>query len=227
MPAMTAREPGNGTGTLVYTLASDSFDVESVYVSIDNTAGASAVTAELTIKDQSGVVIARKKQSGTIAAGATGSATWALRLDDEGAAGATTNAVLYDTTPQTATFLESTTSAGTSIADKGNVSGSGLYLYSSDGAGAAGFVSIETADGQVFIGSSRVVIRQAPSGLGVIIQNHLSVPIFTIFDDGSVLSRLAIGATFEIDDHNGNPLLRVDEAGSFHILTGQVWQADL
>jgi hypothetical protein len=83
VPAQTAKEPGNGTGTLSYTLASDSFDVESVYASVDATAATGPVTAELTVRDQSGVVIARKKQGVTIPAGAAGSATWALRLDDE------------------------------------------------------------------------------------------------------------------------------------------------
>jgi hypothetical protein len=83
VPAQTAKEPGNGTGTLSYTLASDSFDVESVYASVDATTATGPVTAELTVRDQSGVVIARKKQGVTIPAGAAGSATWALRLDDE------------------------------------------------------------------------------------------------------------------------------------------------
>jgi hypothetical protein len=58
-------------------------DVETVYASVDATAAGGAVTAEITIADQSGVVIARKVQGSTIAAGGTGSATWALRLDDE------------------------------------------------------------------------------------------------------------------------------------------------
>lgn len=86
MAAVTARTPGNGTGTLSYTLTSDTFDIESVYVAIDATGAAGPVTAELTISDQSGAVIARKTQGATVAAGGTGSATWALRLDDESTA---------------------------------------------------------------------------------------------------------------------------------------------
>jgi hypothetical protein len=39
VPAQTARITGDGSGTLSYTLASDSFDIESVYVSIDATDG--------------------------------------------------------------------------------------------------------------------------------------------------------------------------------------------
>jgi hypothetical protein len=90
VPAQTSKTPGDGSGTLSYTLASDSFDVESVYVSVDATTATGPVTAELTVRDQSGVVIARKKQAATIPAGQAGSATWALRLDDEGAESAYT-----------------------------------------------------------------------------------------------------------------------------------------
>jgi len=56
--------------------------VESVYVEIDNTAGGDAQPL-VTLSDQSGVVIAKKRQGGTIAGGDTGSSTWALRLADE------------------------------------------------------------------------------------------------------------------------------------------------
>jgi hypothetical protein len=90
VPAQTSKTPGDGSGTLSYTLASDSFDVESVYVSVDATTATGPVTAELTVRDQSGVVIARKKQAATIPAGQAGSATWSLRLDDEGAESAYT-----------------------------------------------------------------------------------------------------------------------------------------
>jgi hypothetical protein len=87
MPAVTAQEPGNGTGTLSYTIPGNGLDVETVYATIDATGAGGAVTAEITIRDQSGVVIARKVQGSTIDAGVTGSATWALRLDDEGGGG--------------------------------------------------------------------------------------------------------------------------------------------
>jgi hypothetical protein len=40
VPAQTAKTPGDGSGTLSYTLASDSFDIESVYASIDATGAA-------------------------------------------------------------------------------------------------------------------------------------------------------------------------------------------
>lgn len=84
MPPLTSKVPGNGTGTLSWTVPGAGLDVSTVYASIDATGAAGPVTAELTIQDQSGVVIARKTQGATVAAGGTGSATWALRLDDEG-----------------------------------------------------------------------------------------------------------------------------------------------
>jgi hypothetical protein len=86
MPPVTSKVPGNGSNTLSWTVPGDGMDVETVYASVDATGAGGAVTAEVTVADQSGVVIARKTQGSTIAAGGTGSATWALRLDDEGGA---------------------------------------------------------------------------------------------------------------------------------------------
>lgn len=59
------------------------FDLEAVYVEIDASGAGGPVTAELTLLEQSGVVIAKKRQSETVDAGAAGTATWALRLDDD------------------------------------------------------------------------------------------------------------------------------------------------
>lgn len=61
-----------------------SFDLEAVYVEIDASGAGGPVTAELILAEQNGVVIAKKRQSETVDAGGVGTATWALRLDDEG-----------------------------------------------------------------------------------------------------------------------------------------------
>ncbi len=80
----TINLPGSGTDTQSYELAPGLLQyVQAVYVEIDNTAGADA-RPTLTLAEQSGVVIAKKRQGEPVAAGDTGSATWALRLTDEG-----------------------------------------------------------------------------------------------------------------------------------------------
>jgi hypothetical protein len=61
--------------------------VESVVATVSNGSG-SAVTPELTIKDAAGTVIATKRQASSIPAGDTGTATFALRLADDGGASA-------------------------------------------------------------------------------------------------------------------------------------------
>jgi hypothetical protein len=77
---------GTGTESATYTVPGNvPVKVESVVATITN-GSASAVTPEVTIRDQSGVVIARKAQRVTIPAGDTGTATFALRLDDDEAA---------------------------------------------------------------------------------------------------------------------------------------------
>lgn len=59
-------------------------DVEAVYVEVDAAGAGGPVTGELVIAEQSGVVIATKRQSQTIPPGGAGTATWALRLSDDG-----------------------------------------------------------------------------------------------------------------------------------------------
>lgn len=61
-------------------------DVEAVYIEVNAGGAGGPVTAELTISESSGVVIAKKRQSAPIDPGGPGSATWALRLGDEAAA---------------------------------------------------------------------------------------------------------------------------------------------
>lgn len=83
--------PGDGSQALAFALPPGvTIDVESVIAEVDATGAGGPVTATLVVAEQSGVVIARKRQSETIAAGAPGSATWALRLADDGGGGGTT-----------------------------------------------------------------------------------------------------------------------------------------
>lgn len=93
MPGITARTPGNGVSSLAYTIPLEGLDVESVYVEIDASGAAGAVTAELVVTDQSGAVIARRPQPSTIPSGGPGTATWGLRLADD-SGGSTTPASL-------------------------------------------------------------------------------------------------------------------------------------
>lgn len=81
---------GEGTNSLTYIVPGGvTVDVESILVNVDASLAAGDVTAELTVLEQSGVVIAAKPQTSTIPAGSTGRATWALRLDDSAAATST------------------------------------------------------------------------------------------------------------------------------------------
>jgi len=77
--------PGNGTQQASFTLPPGVvLGLESVVASV-SAVGADA-RPELSISEQSGVVIATKRQSEAIPAGDNGTATWALRLGDEAAA---------------------------------------------------------------------------------------------------------------------------------------------
>lgn len=119
---------GDGSTTLTFPVpAATIFALESVYVEVD-TSGAGPTTATLTIADQSGQVIATKRQGQTIDAGASGSATWALRLADEAAAAPVGGGIQFDTFPQAGEWLfVETTGPGTTPF------GFGIELKPSDG----------------------------------------------------------------------------------------------
>ncbi len=86
----TINLPGSGTDTQQYELAPGLLQyVQAVRVTIDNSGGADA-HPNLSVAEQSGVVIADAPQNGTIPAGESDAAsTWALRLLDDGGLTAT------------------------------------------------------------------------------------------------------------------------------------------
>ncbi len=85
---LTANGVVNGSQLGTYTIPDlGVFRVESVVAQID-TIASGEVTPVLRVRDKAGAVIATKRQSSTIAGGGSGSATWALRLADDGSAAA-------------------------------------------------------------------------------------------------------------------------------------------
>jgi len=71
---------GTNASSLTFTLPdSPRYLVQSVVATINNAAGG-ATTATLTYSEADGTVIAKRRQSDTVTAGATTTATWALRL---------------------------------------------------------------------------------------------------------------------------------------------------
>jgi len=74
---------GDGTSVASYRLAPGVLQyVQSVLAEVD-ASGAGPVRPTLRVSEQSGVVIATKRQGQPIPSGDTGTATWALRLTDE------------------------------------------------------------------------------------------------------------------------------------------------
>lgn len=87
---------GTGTRSATFTMPGNvAINVESVVATITNGA-ATAITPQLTIKDAAGVVIATKRQGETIPAADSGTATFALRLGDNGGGGGISKVTLID-----------------------------------------------------------------------------------------------------------------------------------
>ncbi len=87
---------GVNADTVSYTLAPGLAQfIQAVYIEVDNSAGGDT-NPVLSISEQSGVVIAKKRQGESIPAGDSGTATWALRLTDE-STGTGSGGIQFDT----------------------------------------------------------------------------------------------------------------------------------
>jgi hypothetical protein len=162
MPPVTARVPGTNTTTISYTIPGAGLDVETVRVGIDASLAGSAVTATVTITDQSGVVIATKPQNATIPSGATGSATWALRLDDDTTGTAGGGGIAFDTYPQAGNWLEVETDDSS-----GSPNGWGTHLADF----STGGMELETGDAELALGQT------AGLGIGAFLASHTGIEI--------------------------------------------------
>ena len=215
MPALTGKGLTNNTSTATYTIPAAGLDVETVYAAIDTTGAGGAVTAELTITDQSGAVIARKTQGTTIPAGGTGSATWALRLDDEGSSGGGTDplAVHFNTDPQSNSFLTVTTTQ-TPLATKIESTGGGAIEIAASGSASTATVDITSTAQLNLVGDG--IVAKIGNGNDFYLQNHSAGTLIDVRDNGTFEFHLGNTRTLFVYDHLGNPIFEVRDDGSIH-----------
>jgi len=206
---------GNGTASAVFTMPGTvALQVESVVATVDNSAGGDT-TAQLTVRDQSGVVIATKRQDDVIPAGGTGHATFALRLDN----------------------------AGGGIRFNKHNQGTWLYILATGNDPATGLGSIYLqGDNEIQIRTPFMYLKgddSAPMRLYnftlLDIQcdavNVLGTPggVFIQGDQGGVYvqsSHAGVGG-FTVADQSGQALFQVDPDGSLHGRTGKTLVFDL
>lgn len=228
----TINIPGSGTDTQQYTLAPGLLQyVQAVYVEIDNTNG-SDTRPVLTISEQSGVVIAKKRQGESVPGFDTGSATWALRLVDE------FHGIEYDIINQGG-FLDVRTSGR-------------LHLQSGDDMtlrGDGGF-HVDAFRELALVSHSLAFPLLLFSFAGVVLQDNTNTSTHQLVNGGTVggsSGTLALVETFggsaghphsvvirmfdaknvQVEDSQGNALFRVDADGSLHGKTGKALTFDL
>lgn len=234
---------GRGTNSLTFTMpGAISLDVESVVATVDNTAGGDA-TATLTIRDPSGQVIATKRQGEVIPAGDSGTATFALRLDDSETGGirynvansggflriaATGNSpVAYQVGSQTSTW--SVGISGDTVAIGADTN---LFLTAVGAAEIIATAAVDIfTDGPLIVGADRstqtyggAVTFNVGDSFAVQATNDVSIAGAGQEIDLSaseVAVRLATGDALTVYDHNNNPIFRVNENGDLQGLTGK------
>ena len=224
--------------------------VESVYIEVTNGA-ASGVHPVLSIAEQAGVVIAKRRQGGTIAASGSGSATWALRLSGDEQADSGLTGVFYDT-HNTGDYLDvAATGHAPAAYTVGGVNSNwtiGIYgtddvVFGTNGAGAATWV---TSDNNVTLKAPTLdmtVATQANLTLAtVFLQSSVYAEVdardfyFIMTRDfvvdnssstGDVYIAIRNGGKLEVQNHLGAPIFRVDENGDLHGKTGKSLVFDL
>lgn len=240
----TINQPGNGTDTQQFELAPGLLQyVQSVYVEIDNSAGSDA-RPTLTLSEQSGVVIAKKRQSESIPAGGTGSGTWALRLDDK--SGATLTGVIRYKVANTGDWLTiAVTGVKASTFDSFNlnVTGIGVTTLQTNGGGDFriyqnnGFLDIQA--GHLALSSfdsGNTCDLNLEGGMRAYTNKAHSFSFYNRFpqlgDDATLevagrdstnvhVVRLTAGKRAVVLDSAGNTLFEVDENGDLHGKTGK------
>jgi hypothetical protein len=204
---------GAGASTLAFTLPdSPRYLIQSVVATINNTAGA-ATTATLTYSEADGTVIAKRRQGETVDAGATTTATWALRLS--GKAGTTTTmlwgryrggptaiAIAPGATLMPWVFVDGTALLDLSSPTSPQVTRDGFYIFSDvidTVAAVPGAFAAILGAGSYQRGNASVVVHNDPNINAKL--NEVSLPgaaklVATEALTTTVWQNLAVGQTF-------------------------------
>ncbi len=228
----TIRIAGNGTRSATYQLPPSILQfIESVKAEISNGAGVAA-TPLLTISEQTGVVIAKQEQSSSIPAAGTGTASWFLRQGGSG--GATgTGFIKFDTDPQTGLFLHTDTTSFDPITGWAYDFKSTQGANTIDVAWGNAVLDVEINGGvaSLLFRKSRFVVNTDHNEVIEIdldfAQLSCAHTTFRITEGVGANIRLGVGVSFQVEDHNGQALFRVDEDGDLHGLTGKSLTFDL
>lgn len=217
---------GTGTNTVTFTMpAAPLYVVQSVVAHVDNTGGGDT-TATLTYADSNGEVIAKKPQTDTIPAGDTGTATFALRLADDGGG-------IRFNRENTGGFLHVTATADVDFE---------CHTFFAIASGVGARVDIESASTLKLVGTDSITVTS--SGDWLFDADRVIAVADTSYDQqvgaggwttesdgdmtldasggaGDVFVRLRAGGTLEVLDSAQNTIFRVNEDGSLQGKTGK------
>lgn len=228
---------GKGTNSATFPMpASVPLLVESVVATVNNAAGGDTI-ATLTIKDQSGEVIAEKRQGAVIPAGDTGTATFALRDDDNDAVGTGAGFIKYD-------FLNSGDWLTVATTGQGGPTSSGVEFDVAKGDFAV-FVDPVTGDtlrlsgGFLFFDANGGIFRFVNGSLFDVTATQFAVTTTQAWGvannndgvsgttAGDVFVTIKAAHSLTVQDTLGNALFRVDANGDLHGKTGKALVFDL
>jgi len=234
--------PGSRARTQQYELAPGLAQyVQAVYVEVDNTTG-SSTRPLLTLSEQSGVVIAKKRQDAPIPAGTSDSATWALRLE------ADLSGVIRMDQENDGQWLSILATQNSNLPGP---TGRGITIEShDDNPSSGGFVTLDgtgvfgrielNADNTIFMNALSFAWEFDSSGIfecdgltlntGSYMQARMSELVFDVRGNtsigngpfgGSTFIQLGSGEALVVLDSAGDPIFKVNEDGSLQGKTGK------
>ena len=238
MPPATFTVAGNGQSSVSFTVPLGvAFKPESIIAQID-ASGAGITTPELSIATQGGVVMATKRQSETIPAGGTGSATWALRLSDEAAAAPAGIQYGVDNVGNWLSIEATGTEPG----------GYSIALLADDTMSIFAANLLDILAGPVLIHSDDIELLERHLGGSFIVNSGHSLQTYDTTYEVDAVSTVKItgssmnlqtsggvtvnkvgagGNVLTVNNHLGAPIFQVREDGSLHGKTGQTLIFDL
>lgn len=232
--------PGNDSNSITFEVpAWFAVDLESVLARVD-ASGAGDTTATLTVADETGEQVATVPQGRVIAGGATGRATWALRLAAEQAPATGASGIQFDV-DNIGGFLRV-------FATGHDAAASGILLVASDA--TQGRILLESSSRDVEVRAGRdinlipqrdfvaiaggdAILRAGGTGVlslrGIVDAslNCTNGGITIRAQGGETAIVLSAGNPFTIYDSLGSAIFRVDESGDLHGLTGKSLTFDL
>jgi hypothetical protein len=223
---------------------SEEFELLAVNANFDGTGAASAFLPCVEVVSDAGIVVARSVATDTVAAGDSAEVTFAPFLGRKGSS----DGIRFDV-PNVGGSLDVTTTSGdtTFTVESGDfdvtTDDGEIFLWSkAGGTYPQVFIDADASSSALFLGTNKTFAQVAYLTLDASVPQMLvnvtdgagaGDVVYTVGHDFDVavghafFLQIPAGGTFNVTNHLGSPIFRVDENGDLHGKTGKALVFDL